>query len=57
MFVGEHIIRDVARVTGIDYVTVQSINILNEGELMHYNQKLINCNIRRYIILYNYCGS
>lgn len=47
MMVGELIVRQVAKVTGLDYVEVQKINMLKEGDLTHFNQKLINCNIDR----------
>lgn len=48
MFAGEHIIRDVARATGKDYVDVAFMNMYKLGDLTHYNQKLESCSIRRY---------
>lgn len=47
MFAGEHIIRDVARATGKDYIDICEINMFQEGSKTHFNQKLTNCNVSR----------
>lgn len=47
MFVAEHIIRDLARLCGKSELEVAEMNLVEEGNWMHYNQALINCNLRR----------
>ncbi|XP_055386170.1 xanthine dehydrogenase [Condylostylus longicornis] len=47
MFAAEHIIRDVARVCGKDYVDVAYLNMYNTGDVTYYNTVLENCTIKR----------
>lgn len=47
MFVGEHIVRDVARACGRRETDVIELNLFREAESTHYNQLLENCNVRR----------
>lgn len=47
MFLGEHIIRDVARVLQKSDMEVIELNLYKEDEQTHYNQVLENCNVRR----------
>ncbi|CAG9798537.1 unnamed protein product [Chironomus riparius] len=47
MMVGEHIIRDIARVLKKDVIEIMNINMYNSGDLTHYNQLLPDCNMRR----------
>lgn len=47
MMVGETIVRDIARVLNKDYLEVMAINMYKDGDLTHYNQKLLDCNIKR----------
>ncbi|XP_055838827.1 xanthine dehydrogenase isoform X2 [Episyrphus balteatus] len=47
MFAGEHIIRDVARVTGRDYTEVMALNFYKNGDRTFYKQKLELCPINR----------
>ncbi|KAJ6632922.1 Xanthine dehydrogenase [Pseudolycoriella hygida] len=47
MLVGENIVRDVARVLGKDYLEVMAINMYQPGDITHYNQTLLECNVNR----------
>lgn len=47
MFAGEHIIRDVARILGKDYLEIMELNFYKEGDITHYRQKLDNFPIER----------
>ncbi|GAB0088992.1 Xanthine dehydrogenase [Sergentomyia squamirostris] len=47
MFVGEHIIRDIARVVGKDYIEIAEMNMLKTGFRMHYNQEVELCQVDR----------
>ncbi|XP_014251317.1 xanthine dehydrogenase-like [Cimex lectularius] len=47
MFVGENIVERVAEVLNLDVVKVREINLYNEGDETHYNQKLDNCMVRK----------
>lgn len=47
MYAGEHIIRDVARILGKDYLEIMELNFYKEGDFTHYQQKLDNFPIRR----------
>ncbi|XP_037955545.1 xanthine dehydrogenase-like [Teleopsis dalmanni] len=47
MFAGEHIIRDVARITGKDLLDIMRMNFYKSGDITHYNQKLENFPIQR----------
>ncbi|XP_053946205.1 xanthine dehydrogenase [Anastrepha ludens] len=47
MFAGEHIIRDVARITGKDYLDVMQMNFYKTGDFTHYNQQLEEFHIER----------
>lgn len=40
MLVGECLVRDVAKATGIDYLEIQRINMYQENDLTHFNQQL-----------------
>lgn len=52
MFAGEHIVRDIARVTGKDYTEIMKMNFYQNGDSTFYKQKLENCPIERYVISY-----
>jgi xanthine dehydrogenase/oxidase len=45
--VGEHIVRDIARILNKDYLDIMRINLYNENDKTHYNQTISECNIRR----------
>ncbi|XP_037944035.1 xanthine dehydrogenase-like [Teleopsis dalmanni] len=47
MFAGEHMIRDVARILGKDYVDIMKLNFYETGDITHYNQKLDTLQINR----------
>lgn len=47
MMVGEHIVRDIARALGKDYIEVMKKNLYQDGDKTHFNQVLSNCNIKR----------
>lgn len=47
MMVGENIVRDVARVLGKDYLEVMALNMYQPGDVTHYNQTLLECNVNR----------
>ncbi|XP_055681417.1 xanthine dehydrogenase [Lutzomyia longipalpis] len=47
MFVGEHIIRDVARTVHRDYVEVAELNLMRTGLKTHYNQEVELCQVGR----------
>ncbi|XP_055916968.1 xanthine dehydrogenase [Eupeodes corollae] len=47
MFAGEHIVRDIARVTGKDYTEIMKMNFYQNGDSTFYKQKLENCPIER----------
>lgn len=47
MMVGESIVRDVARVLGKDYLDVMALNMYQPGDITHYNQTLLECNVNR----------
>lgn len=47
MFIAENAVRELARLCGKTEVEVAEMNLVNEGHQMHYNQPLINCNLRR----------
>ncbi|XP_065371332.1 xanthine dehydrogenase [Calliphora vicina] len=47
MFAGEHIIRDVARILGKDYLEIMKLNFYKEGDITHYQQKLDNFPIEK----------
>lgn len=47
MLVGECLVRDVAKATGIDYLEIQRINMYQENDLTHFNQQLTNCSSTR----------
>ncbi|KAG5679787.1 hypothetical protein PVAND_009325 [Polypedilum vanderplanki] len=47
MLAAETIIRDVARITGKDYLEIMDLNMCENGYVLHYKQILENCNIRR----------
>lgn len=47
MLVGENIVRDVARILGKDYLDVMAINMYQPGDVTHYNQTLLECNVNR----------
>nr|P08793.1 RecName: Full=Xanthine dehydrogenase; Short=XD [Calliphora vicina] len=47
MFAGEHIIRDVARILGKDYLEIMKQNFYKEGDITHYQQKLDNFPIEK----------
>jgi xanthine dehydrogenase/oxidase len=47
MMVGESIVRDVAKALGKDYLEIMAINLYTDGDLTHYNQKLLGCNVKR----------
>ncbi|XP_017481952.1 PREDICTED: xanthine dehydrogenase isoform X3 [Rhagoletis zephyria] len=47
MFAAEHLIRDVARIVGKDYIDVMRINFYKTGDITHYNQRLEDFPIER----------
>lgn len=47
MFAGEHIVRDVARITGMDYIEVMLKNFYKDGDRTFYKQLLELCPIER----------
>ncbi|XP_053996533.1 xanthine dehydrogenase [Hylaeus anthracinus] len=47
MFAVETIIRHIAEYLNIEPAKVSELNLYREGDTTHYNQKLINCTIRR----------
>lgn len=47
MMVGENIVRDVARILGKDYLEVMAVNMYQPGDITHYNQTLLECNVNR----------
>ncbi|KAF5273874.1 hypothetical protein FQA39_LY00989 [Lamprigera yunnana] len=47
MFASEHFIRDIAEYLQKDVVDVARLNFYQEGDVTHYNQKLLYCNILR----------
>ncbi|XP_044755537.1 xanthine dehydrogenase [Coccinella septempunctata] len=47
MYVGETIIREIADFLHKDVVELSELNLYKEGDLTHYNMKLVNCAVRR----------
>ncbi|XP_076621123.1 xanthine dehydrogenase rosy isoform X1 [Colletes latitarsis] len=47
MFAAETIVRHIAEYLKMDSVKVAELNLYKEGDTTHYNQKLINCTLRR----------
>ncbi|KAG4068524.1 hypothetical protein HA402_004865 [Bradysia odoriphaga] len=47
MMVGESIVRDVARILGKDYLEIMALNMYQPGDVTHYNQTLLECNVNR----------
>jgi xanthine dehydrogenase/oxidase len=47
MMVGESIVRDIARVLGKDFLEIMATNMYKDGDLTHYNQKILGCNVMR----------
>nr|XP_031845832.1 xanthine dehydrogenase isoform X2 [Nomia melanderi]XP_031845840.1 xanthine dehydrogenase isoform X2 [Nomia melanderi] len=47
MFVIETIIRHIAEDLSLDPVKIAELNLYKEGDTTHYNQKLINCTMKR----------
>ncbi|XP_055712737.1 xanthine dehydrogenase [Phlebotomus papatasi] len=47
MFVGEHIIRDIARTVNRDYVEIAELNMMQTGLRTHYNQVVELCQVGR----------
>lgn len=47
MMVGENIVRDVARTLGKDYLEIMALNMYQPGDITHYNQTLLECNVNR----------
>uniref|UniRef100_A0A1L8DYE4 Xanthine dehydrogenase n=1 Tax=Nyssomyia neivai TaxID=330878 RepID=A0A1L8DYE4_9DIPT len=47
MFVGEHIIRDVARTVKRDYIEIAELNMMRTGLKTHYNQEVELCQVGR----------
>lgn len=47
MMAAEHIVRDVATKLKRDAVEISEINLYVTGNLTHYNQELLNCNLKR----------
>lgn len=47
MFAAEHIVRDVGRIVGKDYLDVMQLNFYKTGDYTHYNQKLENFPIEK----------
>lgn len=47
MMVGESIVRDIARVLKKDYLEIMAINMIKDGDVLHYSQKMMNVNTTR----------
>ncbi|XP_065173530.1 xanthine dehydrogenase-like [Atheta coriaria] len=47
MFAAEYMIRQVAEHLKMDLVTVVAKNLYKEGDITHYSQQIINCNLSR----------
>ncbi|KOC64646.1 Xanthine dehydrogenase [Habropoda laboriosa] len=47
MFAAETMIRHIAEYLNIDAIKVSELNLYKEGDTTHYNQKLLNCTVRR----------
>lgn len=47
MYAAEHIVRDVARLCGRTETEVAELNLIQDGQWTHYNQQIIDCNVRR----------
>ncbi|XP_076656021.1 xanthine dehydrogenase rosy [Halictus rubicundus] len=47
MFVAETIVRHIAEYLNVDAVKIAELNLYKEGDLTHYNQKLVNCTLKR----------
>ncbi|XP_045474437.1 xanthine dehydrogenase [Harmonia axyridis] len=47
MYVGETIIREIAEFLQKDVVELSELNLYKEGDLTHYNMKLVNCAVRK----------
>lgn len=43
----EQAIRDVARALGKDYTEIMALNLYKEGDVTHYSQAILNCNVER----------
>lgn len=48
MFVVENIIRELARIVKRPDHEIAELNLFTEGSITHYNQTLVNCNVKRY---------
>ncbi|XP_033323472.2 xanthine dehydrogenase rosy isoform X2 [Megalopta genalis] len=47
MFLAETVVRHIAEYLNIDAMKISELNLYREGDSTHYNQKLINCTLRR----------
>lgn len=47
MLVAEHMIRDVARVLGKDYLDIMAVNMSESGYITHYDHRLEDCETMR----------
>lgn len=47
MYVAETIIREIAKILQKDVVELSELNLYKEGDLTHYNMKLVNCAAQR----------
>lgn len=48
LFVGEHIVRDVAHALGKSEIEIAEMNLFKDGDSTHFNQVMENCTIQRY---------
>lgn len=49
MFATENIIRELARIVKKTDFEISEMNLFSEGSVTHYNQTLLNCNIKEYV--------
>lgn len=51
MFCAENVIRHLAHNLDKCEVEVMQVNLFEEAQLTHFNQRLDNCNVRKYILI------
>lgn len=47
LMVAEQYIRQIAEYLHMDYIELMDRNLFREGHLTHYNQAILNCNVKR----------
>lgn len=53
MLLAEHMMRDVAIKTGLDYIKVAELNFFQQGQVTHYHQEISGCRLDKYCIRCN----